>query len=115
MFFSSFGVNMLRLLLEYTRSECCPGFESVGKLPEIAWKFHQDLSFVFLVYSPRNIERFGSDHPHFQAAYDLMSRTNMVQQFCFHCDDVNCLVNSTMLRSIYVCMYYLDQVCSFFS
>ena len=101
---------MLRLLEEYTLSECCPGFDVHGELPEIAWQFHQDLSFVFLVYSPRNIEHFRSVHPHYGDAYDLMAKNNMLHQFCFKCDDVNCLVNSTMLRIIYICMYYLEKV-----
>ena len=108
--FSTFGVGMLRLLKEYALSVCCPGYEVQGDLPEVAWKFYQDLSFVVLVYSPRNIGRFASAHPHFQDAYDSMERNKMNHQFCSKCDDVNCIVNSTMLRAVYVCMYYLEQV-----
>ena len=115
--FSTFGVGMLRLLKEYTLSTCCPGFETQGDLPAVAWQFYQDLSFVFLVYSPRNVNKFASDHPHYRTAYDTMSRNKMLHAFCTQCDDVGCLVNSTMLRIIYICMFYLDRVrvvfCSF--
>ena len=112
-FFSSFGVNMLHLLKEYTLSTCCPGFDVQGDLPEFAWRFHQDLSFVFLVYSPRNVDKFESYHPHYRAAYDSMARNKMVHGFCSLCDDVGCLVNSTMLRIVNICMFYLDKVYSF--
>ena len=104
---------MFRLLLEHCQAECVPGFASNGDLPGIAWDFHQDLSFIFLIYSPRNIGHFANSHPHYLEAYDSMQDRNMLHDFCPRCDEVTCLVNSTMLRIIYACMYYLDKV-SFF-
>ena len=112
--FSTFGVGMLKLLLEYCQSECVPGFSAEGDLPAIAWDFHQDLSFVFLVFSPRNKSKYGSAHPHYLQAYENMSQNKMLHQFCTQCDDVTCIVNATMLRIIYVCMHYLDAVSYFF-
>ena len=106
---------MLRLLLEYCQAECVPGFSVQNDLPSIAWDFHQDLSFVFLVFSPRNKDKYGAAHPHYLRAYESIAQNNMIHQFCTQCDDVTCIVNATMLRIIYVCMYYLDAVSIFFS
>ena len=101
---------MMRLLLEHCQADCVPGFTAAGDLPSLAWDFHQDLSFVFLIYSPRNVSKYAAEHPHYQEAFDIMKTNNMVHQFCTRCDDVQCLVNSTMLRIIYICMFYLDAV-----
>ena len=111
--FSTFGVGILRLLKEFCQAECIPGFEAHGDLPGFAWDFHQDLSTVFLVYSPRNVNRYSSEHPHYLEAYETMQGQNMIHQFCTKCDDVTCLVNSTMLRIVYICMFYLDKVRTF--
>ena len=110
---STFGIGIMRLLLDHCQADCLPGYVASGDLPSIAWDFHQDLSYVFLVYSPRNVAKFSQDHPHYQDAYDRMKSNNMVHHFCTKCDDVQCLVNSTMLRIIYVCMHYLDAVSCF--
>ena len=101
---------MFHLLLEHCQSECVPGFSSHGDLPGIAWDFQQDLSFLFLIYSPRNVGHYASAHPHYLEAYEAMQTRNMLHDFCSRCDNVTCLVNSTMLRIIYVCMHYLDKV-----
>lgn len=101
---------MLALLLEYCQSKCCPGFDAHGDLPELVWLMHQDLSFTFLVYSPRNIERHGHRHPHYQEAYDLMQRNRMIHQFCTRCSSPKCIVNATMLRLISILLYYLHEV-----
>ena len=103
---------MFHMLLEYCQSQQIPGFEHHGDLPETAWNFHQDLSFLFLVYSPRNVGHYARFHPHYFAAYETMQDNNMLHQFCEHCNDVTCLVNSTMLRIIHCCMYYLEKVFS---
>ena len=103
---------MLRLLLEHCQSERIPGFTHAGDLPGLAWDFHQDLTFIFLVYSPRNVDRYARFHPHYLEAYESMQPKNMLHSFCARCNDATCLVNSTMLRIIYVCMFYLEKVIS---
>ena len=71
---------------------------------------HQDLSFTFLVYSPRNTELHGHRHPHYLEAYGIMKRNRMVHQFCTRCTSPKCIVNATMLRLISILLYYFDQV-----
>ena len=101
---------MFHLLLEHCQAQQIPGFESHGDLPGIAWDFFQDLSFIFLVFSPRNVGHYAKFHPHYADAYETMQDNNMLHQFCADCNDATCLVNSTMLRIIYCCMHYLDKV-----
>ena len=107
---SSFGKRFLHLLLEYCQSQCCPGFEADGELPELAWLMHQDLSFTFLVYSPRNVARHSHLHPHYREAYEIMQRNRMIHQFCTRCVSPKCIVNATMLRLIQILLYYLNEV-----
>ena len=108
--FSSFGKRFLSILLEFCRSRCCPGYECEGELPELVWTMYQDISYTLLVFSPRNKNKHGHRHPHYQDAYDLLDRNRSVHQFCLKCVDPKCIVNATMLKLVCILLYYFDKV-----
>ena len=110
MYSRPFGLNMLRLLLEYAQHEDCPlNYPNRSTLSEIAHDFLSDLTRGFLQYSLHNLKV--NHHPHLAEAAKKMIRDGYYyHDFCDLCSSPSCPANANFCRLILICMYYLNQV-----
>ena len=110
--FRPFGLDMLRLLLEYAQYADCPlNFPERSSLSEIAHDFLIDLTHGFLQYSLHN-QKINA-HAHLTIAAKKMVRDGYYyHDFCDECSSPTCPANANFCRLILICMHYLNQVYS---